>query len=144
MEAINQWLNDKRTVLQCDFLGVALAGAAPGGGREIRWHFVSGNLNEAYRNIRLQKGRGIAGMVWKTGRVQQDEDIHLKKEIIMEYPIARLEQLDAMLAVPIVMDEQVRGVFAMGYRGEHRFTHSEQEAMEAAVPELTTQLEAEE
>lgn len=143
MDVIKIWLDQKRESLQCDFLGIALAGEAPGGGREIRWHYVSGNLNEAYRHIRLQKGRGIAGMVWKTGRVQKDEDIHLKREIIMEYPIARLEQLDGMLAVPIIVADQVTGVFAMGYRQTHRFTQEEEIQLAGAVPELTTLLERE-
>lgn len=141
MTEVQEWLDATRAKWHCDFLGIAIAGDSEDGGREIRWHFVSGNQSQAYQNIRLKKGRGIAGMVWKTGRIQQDEDILRQPAKFLEYPIARTERLAAMLAVPLVEKEQVCGVFAVGYRSEHNFQPFESERMTDAAPHLVSLLE---
>ena len=60
-----QQLNNLRVSEGYDFAGVALyehhMTSAP-----IKWHYVSGNLNDRYKMIILRKGRGHGYEDWKT------------------------------------------------------------------------------
>ncbi len=89
MDTIQKWLQTHQQRLACDFAGIACNVATDDKPKEIRWIYVAGNQSEAYKKIRLQIGRGIAGLVWKTARTQLDENILEQPEKLIDYPIAQ-------------------------------------------------------
>ena len=64
----------------------------------IKWQYVSGNTNDRYKLIILRKGRGLAGMVMKTGKrmVIADVDTALSPEEKVKFPIILSESLTAV------------------------------------------------
>lgn len=90
----------------------------------IKWKYASGNLNERFRGIVLQSGRGIAGMVFKTGKPFMFSSVHedVPQDALFNYPIIRTEQLTSIGAVPVWNDTRVAGVLLGGFRDEQRVT----------------------
>ncbi|MGG5315315.1 hypothetical protein IGI49_003695 [Enterococcus sp. AZ071] len=140
MESLKEWVTAYREKWGCDFLGIAMNAAAEDAPKEIRWMQVAGNRSEAYKNIRLQVGRGIAGMVWKTARTQLDEHIFQQPDKLVEYPIARTEKLQTALAVPVMHHSEVEAVLMSGYRTDHSFSSVERQQLETAAAELSQRL----
>ncbi|WP_430536038.1 GAF domain-containing protein [Listeria rocourtiae] len=109
-------LIDIRLQLGLDFVGIATAIAA-NGQKEIRWKYVAGNRNQRYQKIVLQIGKGIAGIVWRTARPMVSEDLKNDRFApLQEYPIALIENLASIVAVPIMSEDAVIGVMLGGYR----------------------------
>ena len=109
-------MNNLRVSEGYDFAGVALYEhhmTSP-----IKWHYVSGNLNDRYKMIILRKGRGLAGMVMKTGKRMIIADVvaSLSPEDKIKYPILIAENLTAMVAIPLCYNNQVYGVLLLGQR----------------------------
>lgn len=140
MKNIENWLYERRRGWVCDFVGIAVNCAPDDVPQIIRWRYVSGNQSDAYQKIRLKVGRGIAGMVWKTGRPQADEAIFSQPDKLLEYPIARVESLDSMLAVPITVENKVIGILAIGFRHTHSFTEEELTNVSTAAEKLAPTL----
>lgn len=84
----------------------------------IKWHYVSGNLNNRYKLIVLRKGRGLAGTVMKTGKRMIIENVNLDniKFEKHKYPIIMSESLTAMIAIPLWYENYVYGVLLLGQR----------------------------
>ncbi|EUJ45742.1 GAF domain-containing protein [Listeria riparia] len=109
-------LIDIRLQLGLDFVGIATA-IATGNQKEIRWKYVAGNRNNRYQKIVLQVGKGIAGIVWRTGRPIIAEDLKTERQApIQEYPIALTENLASIIAVPILSEGAVIAVMLGGNR----------------------------
>ncbi|AIQ75614.1 GAF domain-containing protein [Paenibacillus odorifer] len=112
-----------RAALGYDFMSLALAEPAEYD-YVIRWKYASGNINDRYKRIVLQSGRGIAGIVFKTGKpflipsVQTD----VKPDTLFNYPITKMENLNSIGAVPVWNDARVAGVLLGGFRGERQVT----------------------
>ncbi|ETT68305.1 MULTISPECIES: GAF domain-containing protein [Paenibacillus] len=112
-----------RAALGYDFMSLALAEPAEYD-YVIRWKYASGNTNDRYKRIVLQSGRGIAGIVFKTGKpflipsVQTD----VKPDTLFNYPITKMENLNSIGAVPVWNDARVAGVLLGGFRGERQVT----------------------
>ncbi|HIW31837.1 MAG TPA: GAF domain-containing protein [Candidatus Paenibacillus intestinavium] len=90
----------------------------------ITWQYASGNLNDRYKRIILQSGKGVAGVVFKTGKpmlVSRVKD-ELQKEDLFNYPIIVAERLDSLVAIPLFHMERVTGVLLVGYRGKETMT----------------------
>lgn len=138
METIKDWLYTHQQQLKCDFAGIACNVSKEDKPKEIRWIYVAGNQSEAYKKIRLQVGKGIAGLVWKTARTQLDEGILDQPEKMIEYPIARIEKLQMALAAPVILQEEVVAVLMLGYRNNHSFTRNERVQLERLTCELST------
>ncbi|MDH6363230.1 nitrogen regulatory protein A [Enterococcus sp. PF1-24] len=125
MSEVKQWLDEKRVAWQSDFVGIAVNTAPSNQAKEIRWNYVSGNLNQHYQSIRLRVGRGIAGIVWQTAREHQDNHIFSQPDLLLEYPIARLEKLEAVIGIPIMQDNLVMGILLLGSRIPKVFSNEE-------------------
>ncbi|WP_150275271.1 GAF domain-containing protein [Paenibacillus tepidiphilus] len=112
-----------RKDLGYDFMSLALAEPAEYD-YVIRWKYASGNTGERYKRIVLQSGRGIAGIVFKTGKpflissVQED----VKPDYLFNYPITKMENLNSIGAVPVWNDARVAGVLLGGFRDGRRVT----------------------
>lgn len=136
MSTIQKWVEEYQQQSACDFVGIACNVAEEHLPKEIRWLYVTGNHSEAYQKIRLQIGRGIAGMVWKTARTQLDQGILGQPEKLIEYPIARLEKLQVALATPVIDQGEVKAVLLTGYRENHVVDLAERADLEAVAVEL--------
>lgn len=109
-------LEQMKIKTQVDFIGIAQNVARPGEPKEIRWVAVSGNLGEDYQTIRLRIGHGIAGLVWRTGRTICENNIQSQPGRLIDYPIARVEKLDQVIAYPLLIHQQVKAVLLIGNR----------------------------
>lgn len=118
-----QELDQFRTWLGYDFMSLALAESAEYH-YVIKWKYATGNLNDCFKGIVLQSGRGIAGIVFKTGKPMIIESVaqHIDTELLFNYPIVRMEKLKSLVAVPLWNDNRVAGVLLGGFRDEQRVT----------------------
>lgn len=137
---ITDFLIEARLDLSVDFLSIAM-NTSKTSLKEIKWLFASGNRNNRYQKIVLQVGKGIAGIVWKTGRPMAVTN--LKNEMngtLEEYPIAITENLISILAIPILIDQEVMAIFLGGYRKETQLEKIKLEQLEKISTELAPKL----
>ncbi len=97
---ITSVVESTRDLFAADGAGLALA---EGPAQEIRWTmFLGGKGGEAFKQIRLRPGQGIAGRVVATGNLVAVEDASGELADHPEaYPILAAEGLRAALAVPL-------------------------------------------
>lgn len=94
---------------------------------QVKWEYATGNNSNRYKTIKLQSNKGIAGVVFKTGK-----PIYIKDtaEIISEnglynYPIIATEKLDSLGAVPLFKYHRVVGILLIANREEKSITEDE-------------------
>jgi nitrogen regulatory protein A len=136
MMSMQEWLEETKVRCAADFMGIALNVAPDNQPKEIRWLYVAGNLNDSYKKIQLQLNRGVAGIVWKTARLQTDEMITEDSQKMIDYPIARLEKLQSVSAAPVLVEQQVQAVLLIGMRQAHLFSQVEQQRLLGAADQL--------
>ena len=141
MSQIDLWLEERRKEWQADFLGLAQDVAPPFQQTELRWTNVAGNTSDHYRSIRLRVGKGIAGEVWRTGQEQRATKIQSDSQNLLKYPIARLEQLDMTIGIPLMKNGIIRAVLLLGYRKPIATDVADLTAVYAALPDLSVLLE---
>ncbi|WP_136603627.1 GAF domain-containing protein [Paenibacillus dokdonensis] len=110
-----------RDRFQFDFVSMALV--QPAEDRFVlTWQFASGNINDRYKRIVLHSGKGIAGIVFKTGKPMliQNVNTDIESRDLFNYPIIVAEQLKSLGAVPLWDGTRVMGVLLVGYRAENR------------------------
>ncbi|GGB08426.1 GAF domain-containing protein [Macrococcus hajekii] len=112
-----QHLYELRQSLRVDFAGIAMPSDLAVQD-DIRWLHVSGADNERYQRIHLQRGKGIAGSVMKSGRawLEHHIDAHTFPDDRFNYPIIRSEKLTSFIAVPLWKYNRVAGVLLLGNR----------------------------
>ncbi|GIO32055.1 MULTISPECIES: GAF domain-containing protein [Paenibacillus] len=122
-----------RDRFQFDFVSLALVQSAEDR-FVLTWQYASGNLNERYKRIVLHSGKGIAGIVFKTGKPMLISNVttDLNARDLFNYPIIVAERLKSLGAVPLWEGKRVIGVLLAGYRAENRldaasFEHFQQE-----------------
>ncbi len=107
-----------REQLGYDFVSLAFAQSA-NDGFVLTWQFASGNLNNRYKRIVLQSGRGIAGIVFKTGKpmlVSNVKEELSPQDLFNDYPIIISERLNSLGAIPLYQLDRVEGVLLAGFR----------------------------
>lgn len=112
-----------RNLFAADAAGVALADGAAG---EVRWTVFVGDRGEAYKEIRLQAGQGVAGRVVATGSPVIVEDA--TQEVADNpdaHPILTAEGLRGALAVPLRRGDRTLGALVVAYRTPRRFADGE-------------------
>ncbi|MBS4216812.1 GAF domain-containing protein [Bacillus sp. FJAT-49711] len=86
----------------------------------LKWRYASGNISNRYKRVVLRSGRGIAGLVFKSGKALYIEDvsIDIAKKDLFNYPIIVSEELTNLAAFPIYgnQSEHVKGVILFGTR----------------------------
>lgn len=116
-DQIQQRMDQLKEELEVDFVALALSTVNEATKvRVIRWNYVVGNTNQQYQRILLQVGKGIGGIVWRTGRAYQATDLQKHPEKLVELPITRMEKLDSIAALPVAERGEVKGVLLVGYR----------------------------
>ena len=116
-------IDQLREELGYDFVSLAFAQSASDG-FVLTWQFASGNLNDRYKRIVLQSGKGIAGIVFKTGRPMLVSDVtqELDPKEMFHFPILVSERLNSLAAIPLYQLDRVEGVLLAGYREQGRMT----------------------
>jgi nitrogen regulatory protein A len=90
----------------------------------IKWKYVSGNLNDRFKQIVLRSGKGVPGIVFKTGKPMFLPSVAecIETASLFNYPIINFEKLTSLVAVPLWHDQRVAGVLLGGFRGEQQVT----------------------
>ncbi|WP_238654838.1 GAF domain-containing protein [Paenibacillus piscarius] len=127
-------LDQIRAALGYDFMSLAFAEPAEYD-YAIRWKYASGNISDRYKRIVLQSGRGIAGIVFKTGKpfLIPSVELVVQPDTLFNYPITRMENLNSIGAVPVWNDARVAGVLLGGFRDERQVTAAMLSDLEAMV-----------
>lgn len=117
-----------------DYIGIALV-QSPERRFELRWTYVSGNRSERYRRIKLQSGKGIAGLVFKTGKPMfvANADEEWGTGDLFNYPIAVAEGLKSFGAIPLYKYNRVKGVMLVGYRIGGKLTEEQFEQFKQEI-----------
>ena len=91
-----------------------------------KWKNAAGNLNDRFKRIVLQSGKGIAGVVFKTGKSIFIPSVHqfVGADNLFNYPIVQSEKLKSLGAVPLWNDARVAGVLLGGFREEQLMTEA--------------------
>jgi len=116
-------IDNLRTRFGLDFVSVALV--QPAEDRFVlTWQFASGNINNRYKRIVLQSGKGIAGVVFKTGKplLIKSVDKDIGNRDLFNYPIIVAERLQSLGALPLWSYNRVMGVLLIGFRQENSLT----------------------
>lgn len=119
-----------------DFVGIALI-QSPERGFELRWSYVTGNRNERCLRITLQSGKGLAGLVFKTGKPMfvGDVDEEWSGDNLFNYPIVATEGLKSFGAIPLYKYNRVKGVLLVGYRTGGKLTDKQFEDFKQEIGE---------
>lgn len=90
----------------------------------IKWKYASGNLNDRFKQVVLRSGKGVPGIVFKTGKpiFIPSVDEYIQADSLFNYPIINLEKLRSLVAVPLWNDQRVAGVLLGGFRDEQQVT----------------------
>ncbi|WP_210470602.1 GAF domain-containing protein [Sporosarcina sp. 6E9] len=101
---------------------VALALVHPSDGRfTSRWEYVTGNKSNRYKRIILQTGKGVAGVVLKTGKplLMSDVKTLISEGDMFNYPIIVAEELTSFGAIPLYKYNRVKGVLLVAFRDDN-------------------------
>src|SRR5690625_3786863 len=95
-------INQLREQLDYDFVSLAFAQSAADR-FVLTWQYAAGNLNNRYRRIVLQTGKGIAGIVFKTGKPMLIPNVQnfTSHDELMNYPIIVSERLNSLVSIPL-------------------------------------------
>ncbi|MDU4697480.1 MULTISPECIES: GAF domain-containing protein [Paenibacillus] len=116
-------IDQLREQMGYDFVSLAFAESAVND-FILTWKYASGNLNNRYKRIVLQSGKGVAGIVFKTGNPMLVSSVAegLDPQEMYNYPILISERLSSLAAIPLYLADRVEGVLLAGYRGEQRMS----------------------
>src|SRR5699024_2036224 len=92
----------------------------------VKWTRMTGNMNNRYKRISVAPGKGVAGIVKKTGKPWIVEDVN--KEIPLSekyrYPIIINEKIVSFIAIPILKQGMPEGALIIGFRTLGRISKS--------------------
>lgn len=90
----------------------------------LTWQFSVGNINNRLKRIVLQSGKGIAGLVFKTGKPIMVKNVTTQyaKRDLFNFPIIVSEKLKSFCAIPLYSKNKVQGVILLGFRAENEMT----------------------
>ncbi|WP_411843306.1 GAF domain-containing protein [Salinicoccus sp. HZC-1] len=92
----------------------------------VKWTDISGHTNQRYKKIAVRRGKGIAGVIYKTGKpwIVEDVNIEIHPAERHQYPILMSEKIQSFIAVPIIENNMPEGVILIGYRKPNRVKKS--------------------
>ena len=127
-------IDELKESFRADFIGLALVDLKKNQ-NELKWRYVTGNISSRYRRIVLHSGKGVAGIVFKTGKQMKIENVETSVDdnYLYNYPIVVLEKLKSFGAIPLFQNDHVQGVLLIGYREVNRLTTDKFEQFKHAV-----------
>ncbi|PIC64791.1 GAF domain-containing protein [Sporosarcina sp. P13] len=116
-------IDQLKETLDADFIGLALVDVSKYS-YELKWRYVAGNISLRYRKIVLSSGKGVAGLVFKTGKPirVEEADERIDNLDLYNYPIIAFEKLKSFGAIPLFKGDHVQGVLLVGYREPKKMT----------------------
>ncbi|GKV69035.1 hypothetical protein NCCP2716_15330 [Sporosarcina sp. NCCP-2716] len=129
-----QQVEEIRRVTGCDFVALALVQPEERN-FQIRWEYAAGNMSQRYRRIVLQSGKGVAGLVFKTGKpiFAPDAAAYCSASDLYNYPIIVAEQLESFAAIPLFKYNRVKGILLAGCRKKNCMDESRFERLQSLV-----------
>lgn len=115
-----------------DFEFVAIALIEPAENQYVlKWKYTSGSISNRIKKMLLQSGKGIAGMVFKTGKplLVKDRTDFVQNGDLFNFPILVFENLRSFGAVPLWHNGRVAGVLLGGFRVEGLMTEEKMELL---------------
>jgi signal transduction histidine kinase/ActR/RegA family two-component response regulator len=114
-----------RDVCGCDTARIALVDAQADA-MVIR--YSAGDPAKPYAGFRIERGRGIGGLVWKTGEPFRTDDVAADTRITDDYgAMMSADRVVACMVVPIRIGAQVEGLVYANNTRPRPFTEREQE-----------------
>lgn len=138
---IRPHLDQIRATTDSDFAGLAMEEQYH---RRIRWLAASGNRDDRYAELLIRPGRGLSGLVLKLGRpviVDAAMPVSERERLRPDYSIMLVEQLIAAIAVPLAIQDEIRGVLLIGNRSERLYGDSQLQLVTNAAKDLIPQLQ---
>lgn len=91
---------------------------------QIKWKYAVGDRSERLKKLILKPGKGVAGIVFKTGKSMYIENVQEEIAVtdLFTYPIIVSERLESFCALPLYRDNKVQGVALLGYRAANKMT----------------------
>ncbi|WP_042349270.1 GAF domain-containing protein [Bacillus massiliigorillae] len=105
----------------------------------LKWHYASGNLNNRYKRIVLQSGKGIAGIVYKTEKPLLMKNItqEVPHSELISYPIIISERLKSLGAIPLFHQGCLVAILLVAFRYEDGVTEELfREFKQKVIPEF--------
>lgn len=123
-----------RSTAQYDFVAIALVEPAENQ-YVLKWKYGTGNLNDRFKKVVLKSGKGIAGIVYKTGKPLLIKNVSSFEDptSLFNYPIVTFEKLRSIGAVPLWHNGRVAGVLLAGFRDTRKMTDEELELLWTAA-----------
>ncbi|MHC0553159.1 GAF domain-containing protein [Salinicoccus sp. CNSTN-B1] len=134
MDKMEKILSDVREKFNFDT--VALTDVECSRCHSIKWKYNIGSTNDRWRKIELRSGKGLPGIVMKTGKslvVDAIERIEMDGGVF-QYPMIKIERLESFIAMPLWNDtEEVIGIVLLGNRQSRHFLQKEYEEIKEYV-----------
>lgn len=124
-----------RIQIMCDFSAVALMNSHD---HKIQWKFVSGNINNRYKRMVEKPGVGLAGHVFRHGRLLVVNSHTSNGTNTTKYPIMLAEKLQVVVAVPIIVHANVIAVLVVGYRSPININEAQIKQIEQSALAIST------
>ncbi len=107
---------------------IAVIGVQNEDGDSLVFRHRAGVRFQAYDALHIERGQGVAGTVWATGRPMRLADRQADPRFVVDESL-RAEGLRGMLAVPIRTGGTVSGVLLVAARTARHFTDAEERAL---------------
>ncbi|GAB3066185.1 GAF domain-containing protein [Salinicoccus sesuvii] len=108
----------------------------------IKWKYSIGSSGDQWKKIALPRGKGVPGIVMKTGKSMVIHDIaetDIERDLF-RYPILKIERLKSFIAMPLWNDdEEVMGILLMGNRSVRTFQDAEYATIRQAAEDTLRQ-----
>lgn len=123
-------IEEFRAAAEFDFVAMALVEPAQNQ-YVLKWKYTTGSLSNRIKKVLLQSGKGVAGLVFKTGKplLIKDRNEFIQDEDLFNYPILVFENLRSIGAVPLWHNGRVAGVLLGGFREEGLMTEEKLELL---------------
>lgn len=123
-------IEEFRAAAEFDFVAMALVEPAQNQ-YVLKWKYTTGSLSNRIKKVLLQSGKGVAGLVFKTGKplLIKDRNEFIQDEDLFNYPILVFENLRSTGAVPLWHNGRVAGVLLGGFREEGLMTEEKLELL---------------
>ena len=114
----HSFVADLKDKFDFDFVSI---GIAPIAGAPLKWLYCAGASSGRVKRIVLAPGRGIGGIVLKSGKpmLMTDIDTQLDPREYSSYPIVFAEDLRSFCALPLITNGHVCGVLLTAFRTVH-------------------------
>ncbi|MDX8045841.1 GAF domain-containing protein [Gracilibacillus sp. S3-1-1] len=101
----------------------------------LKWVFIAGNKHNQYNRIMLKAEKGIAGTVFKTGKVLKmpDVDAAIAPDEIYQYPIVQFEDIKSLIAIPLFQYHRVEAVLLVASRKPGEVTEETYQLLMAEI-----------